>query len=261
MPPSGLQEEDLPVLNPRESTPLYLGLRELIRDKIAAGKYPPDQAIPSERELCRAYGVSRITVRQAIAGLIHEGLLYRRPGKGTYAAPRKVSQGLSRFVRFAQTVEQIGLQPATRILFAGSATPDPEAAAVLGLGPEGSCARLELLGLGDGRPLVIYDSFFAPEAGEAMLRAAGFRERSGRPFSTYDLWEETPGLQPVRVQQTLEALCAAGAAAKALAVKRGQALLRVISVFEDRRGRPLEFRRALYRGDLYKFQVVRHLAG
>ncbi|MEJ5359271.1 MAG: GntR family transcriptional regulator [Desulfobacterales bacterium] len=249
------------MLNPRESTPLYLGLRELLRGKLAAGEYPPDQAIPSERELCRAYGVSRITVRQAIAGLIHEGLLYRRPGKGTYAAPRKVSQGLSRFVSFAQTVEQIGLAPATRILFAGSSPPDPEAAAVLGLDPEEPCARLELLGLGDGRPLVVYDSLFAPGAGEAILSAAGRRERAGRPFSTYELWEETPGLRPVRVRQTLEALCAAGGAAKALAVKPGQALLRVVSVFEDRRGRPLEFRRALYRGDLYKFHVVRDLAG
>jgi len=43
-------------------------------------------------------------------------------------------------------------------------------------------------------------------------------------------------------------------------VPPGRALLRVVSVFEDRRGRPLEFRRALYRGDLYKFQVVRELA-
>ena len=248
------------MLNPRESTPLYIGLRELLRGKLAAGEYLPDQAIPSERELCRAYGVSRITVRQAIAGLIQEGLLYRRPGKGTYAAPRKVSQGLGRFVRFAQTVAQIGLAPATRILFSGNAAPDPEAAAVLGLDAERVAPRLRLLGLGDGRPLVVYDSFFAPDAGAAILAAAERRGRSGAPFSSYDLWEEAGGPRPVRVQQTLEALSAAGPAAKQLAVPPGRALLRVVSVFEDRRGRPLEFRRALYRGDLYKFQVVRELA-
>ncbi len=249
------------MLNPRESTPLYIGLRELLRGRIAAGEYPPDQAIPSERELCRVFGVSRITVRQAIAGLIHEGLLYRRPGKGTYAAPRKVQQGLERFVRFAPTVAQIGLSPATRILFCGGAAPDPEAASVLGLDPEGEAPRLKLLGLGDGRPLVVYDSLFSPDAGAAMLRAAARCAGSGRAFSSYDLWEEAGGPRPVRVRQTLEALNAAGQAARALAVPPGRALLQVVSIFEGPRGRPLEFRRALYRGDLYKFHVVRGLAG
>lgn len=66
--------------------PLYIQVRESIRKKLAESKREPDESLPPELDLAKEYGVSRITVRNAILDLVNEGLLYRVPGKGTFIA-------------------------------------------------------------------------------------------------------------------------------------------------------------------------------
>jgi DNA-binding GntR family transcriptional regulator len=66
------------VLKPEGATPLYKQLSGLLRQRIAEGKLKSNQPIPSERSLCETYSISRITVRQSIAELINEGLLYKK---------------------------------------------------------------------------------------------------------------------------------------------------------------------------------------
>lgn len=66
--------------------PLYIQVRESIRKGLAEGNRDVDESLPSELVLAEQYGVSRITVRNAILDLVNEGLLYRVPGKGTFVA-------------------------------------------------------------------------------------------------------------------------------------------------------------------------------
>ena len=248
------------MLNAQDAIPLYEKLRDLLREQIEQGRYRPGEPIPSERELCRAHRISRITVRQAIAGMIHDGLLVRKQGKGTFVARRKVSQGLSRIVTFRRTVLDIGMKPSTRILSHGLLPADLEVASVLKLPDAGQVLRLVLLGRGDDQPLVVYESFFPPAIGRKMTAEARARERRNRPFSSYDLYGRATGCTPTRVNQALEAVAADDVQARLLDVAPGTALLRVTSIFTDRGGAPLELRRALYRGDYYKFNVVRDLS-
>ncbi|MEG2288028.1 MAG: GntR family transcriptional regulator, partial [Ruthenibacterium sp.] len=63
-------------------TPIYLQLREIVRNKIEDGEYLPGTAIPSENELADTYGIHRITVRNAVDALVNEGMLRRVQGKG-----------------------------------------------------------------------------------------------------------------------------------------------------------------------------------
>jgi GntR family transcriptional regulator len=248
------------LLNSRDSIPLYEKLRDILRQQIDQGRYRPGEAIPSERELCREHRISRITVRQAIAGMIHDGLLFRKQGKGTFVARRTVRQGLSRIVTFRRTVLDIGMNPSTRILSHGLLPADLEVANVLKLPDAGQVLRLVLLGRGNDQPLVVYESFYPPAIGRKMAAEARARERRGRPFSSYDLYGRATGYAAARVNQTLEAIAAAERQARMLEVPPGTALLRVTSIFTDRDGMPLELRRALYRGDYYTFNVVRDLS-
>ena len=62
--------------------PRYYQLKEIIRERIMTGEWAPGTLIPSERELCERYGISRMTARQSITELVSEGLLYREQGKG-----------------------------------------------------------------------------------------------------------------------------------------------------------------------------------
>jgi GntR family transcriptional regulator len=69
--------------------PYYYQLQELLRQQITQGRWKLGQRLPSEKELCERYGVSRTTVRQAIGNLVTDGLLHHVKGKGTFVGSRK----------------------------------------------------------------------------------------------------------------------------------------------------------------------------
>ncbi len=73
-------------LDRRSTQPLYAQLKQLLADRIRQQQYGPGQQIPSELALCQELGVSRPTVRQAIAELVSEGVLVIEKGRGTFVA-------------------------------------------------------------------------------------------------------------------------------------------------------------------------------
>ena len=80
-------------------TPLYLQLMNILIDKIE-NKLEEDAQIPSEREICEVYDVSRTTVRQAMDELENERYIYKIHGKGTFVSPKRMNQDLSAFYSF-----------------------------------------------------------------------------------------------------------------------------------------------------------------
>jgi GntR family transcriptional regulator len=245
------------LLNPHDSIPLYKQLSDLLRREIAEGKIGADQALPSERTLCQLYRISRITVRQALAELLTEGLLYKRQGKGTFIAKKKVNQGLVRFVNFAKTVLELNMKPSTRILENHISPADVELAKVLDVPMTSELLKLSLLGYGDQEPLVLYESYFPLALGKRMAKEATKLEKKGVPFSTYDLYERAGPLVPKYVNQTFEAITADERLARLMQVKKGVAIFMITSIFHTSDKRPLEFRKAMYRGDRYKFHLTR----
>ncbi|MEL6224649.1 MAG: GntR family transcriptional regulator [Cyanobacteria bacterium J06626_14] len=78
------------------SVPLHISISEKLRCQIEAGEYSPGEKLPSEHQLMETFNVSRITVRQAIANLVNQGLVQTRQGKGVFVTPQqKVSYSLS----------------------------------------------------------------------------------------------------------------------------------------------------------------------
>src|SRR5258708_29532957 len=67
------------------SAPAYQPLRDRLRGEIAAGHYRDGMRLPTESELVARHGLSRQTVRRAFQDLVAEGVVYRVPGRGTYA--------------------------------------------------------------------------------------------------------------------------------------------------------------------------------
>jgi GntR family transcriptional regulator len=72
---------------PPARTPLYQRCQAHLRGRIERGEFAVDQPLPTEEQLCRAYRVSRITVRRALSELIQLGLVSRRQGSGTFVTP------------------------------------------------------------------------------------------------------------------------------------------------------------------------------
>jgi GntR family transcriptional regulator len=246
-----------PMMNLTEASPLYKQMIDRLHEQIETGFYKPGQMIPSERVLCKSYGVSRITVRRCISEMIHEGVLFRQHGKGSFVARRQVRQGLARIVSFSRTVMELGMQPSTAVLSSELIAADPHIAKVFNLPASASVLKLSLLGKGDEEPLVLYESYFRPELGRKMVRKAIGREEEGVAFSTYDLYGEEIGIVPVTVNQTFEATTTNDRISAALKLKKGFPILLITSVFMNQDQEPLEFRRAMYRGDRYKFHIQR----
>jgi len=228
-----------------DPAPLYLRLQSAIREAVAAGALVPGDALPAERELATELGISRVTVRKALAGLVEAGLLTQRRGSGTYVAqpPRKVEQPLSRLTSFTEDMRTRGFVPTVRVLSRAVTPPSPEEAMVLGLKLGDRVSRLSRLRLADGVPMAIE---------QASVPVAYLPDPDEVDQSLYGVLEAR-GIRPVRAMQRLAACNLAAAEAAVLDVPAGAAALRIERVAYLADGRVVEFTRSFYRGDAYDF--------
>ncbi|MEW8955780.1 GntR family transcriptional regulator [Clostridium sp.] len=94
--------------------PVYYQLKEDIKKKISQGVWKVGKCIDSERELSEGYGVSRMTIRQALGELVHEGILVKEKGKGTFVCEPKVKQ--KDMMSFSEIVNKLGMNLRTEII-------------------------------------------------------------------------------------------------------------------------------------------------
>lgn len=95
---------------------LQYQLKSSLLEKVQTKVWSPGQQIPSERELCEEYGVSRMTVREVLKELVQQGYLVRKQGKGTFVALPKFTNEFSSSYSLSQQIEQEGLTSAFQIL-------------------------------------------------------------------------------------------------------------------------------------------------
>ena len=240
-------------------TPLYQQVRQLIRRHIEEGQWQVDQCIPSERELCEQYGISRTTVRQAINEAVNEGLLYRIQGKGTFVARPKISQPLFQITGFTQTIRSRGLIPETRLLEAGTSASDVTLARILGLSISDELGYFRLLGLGSGQPMAIYESYLPRWLGDHIRPEVERRVAAGEAFVINEIVARHSGWAYLQAEQTYEVGQADEGAAGLLQLPRKAPVFVITSVFFNPENRPVEYRRATYRGDKYQFHVTRRV--
>lgn len=94
---------------------LYVQLANCLSDAIYQGEYKPGDKLPSENSLCKQYGVSRITVRQALNLLIQQNLAFAVHGKGTFVKAPDISHELNRIISFSRVLQLKGLTGYTRV--------------------------------------------------------------------------------------------------------------------------------------------------
>lgn len=101
-------------LNRESHQPLYIQLQNIIRQQII--EMPENKKIPSESELMDKYSVTRTTIRKAVDGLVNEGLLQRKQGKGVFIKPTEIKQSIWNVGSFSDMVRKKGLQPVSNII-------------------------------------------------------------------------------------------------------------------------------------------------
>ncbi|OAV62087.1 GntR family transcriptional regulator [Enteractinococcus helveticum] len=245
-------------VDPSSSVPLYLQLVAILRDKIQSADLRPGAKLPSERELCDMYDISRITVRNAISRAENEGLVERIQGMGTFVSAPKYKQSLSEVKSFAATMIESGMVASTEVVTADSVFPDFGLARILNQAVDSPVRYLHLRGMGNETPRVSYESYFPEKRGITITNRAQELAKSGEAFTTLDLYRDSDEHSVTRMEQTFEATTANAEIAQRLAVDEGWPIFRIESVMYEGQD-PIEYRIAHYRGDQYKFALERSL--
>ncbi|GAA0133648.1 GntR family transcriptional regulator [Paenibacillus sp. YSY-4.3] len=165
----------------RKDKPLYLQIRDILKDRILHGVYPLGQNIPSEPQLEQEFSVSKITVRGAIQELVQEGYLEKGSGKGTKVIRNKAASKLSKWKHFTEILVEEGHRIQKQWLRAETIGTEPDAELRRLFGEH--CLRLERVYFLDDRPYIYYTHYLAMAMGELELADLNAR-------SLYELLEE-----------------------------------------------------------------------
>jgi GntR family transcriptional regulator len=221
--------------------PAHAQIEAWLADAMGRGRVAPGERLPPERELAGRLGVSRMTVRHALASLERRGLVARHVGRGggTFVADPKLE--LTGLAALSDQLRGLGLAAGARVLSAGEVSAAPDVAAALELAAGAPVYEIVRVRLADGEPVALERGSYPAEAFPGLLG----RRLDG---SLYELFREQYEA-PVRAVERLEAAVAGREEAEALEVAAGDPLLRVERVAFAASGRPLELGRDLFRGD------------
>lgn len=239
--------ERVGTLQAGDSAPLYLQLQRVLRDAIERGVLHADEALPPERDLAESYGISRVTVRKALDGLVDAHLLTRRQGAGTFVAAR-VEKNIAVISSFTEDMESRGRRPSSQWLSRSEGVVNPEEAMALGLSPGSAVYRFSRIRCADDVSMALEYTTVPAQ----FLPAAD--------AVTHSLYAALADARPVRVLQRLRAILFAPDHAALLGVPQPAAGLLIERRGFSADGRTVEFTQSYYRGDSYDYVAEFHSA-
>jgi GntR family transcriptional regulator len=165
------------MINKSSGIPLHEQLANLLREQVVQQQLRPEDRLPSERDLCEQYAISRITVRQAIATLIQEGLLYSTAGKGTFVSGSALDEELRPLSSFTEDLARRGMRPGSILLDSRVVPADDLWAKRLGIPRGAEVAFIYRLRLADDLPIAIQHTYLPHHLCQELL-AFDFASRS-----------------------------------------------------------------------------------
>lgn len=232
-------------LDRNASTPLHSQIQNFLRDRIASSKLKSDELVPSERELAEELQVSRMTVRQALNALCEEGLLYRKPGKGTYVSPIKVNARTRNIGGFAEEMTRRGMKPRSKVLHVGKDIAVVQAAEKLKLPLKSEVYCIKILRIADEIPMSVETSWL-PIPNFPNLERLDFEKHS-----LYELFEKEYGINTYSAAEDLEAAISDEESSKLLQIRTKSPLLVIYRTVFGEENKPIEYTKSAYRADRY----------
>jgi GntR family transcriptional regulator len=229
--------------------PLYYQLVEALRERIRAGDFKPGAQLPGERELSEQFGISRMTVRQALQYLVREEVLVARQGLGTFVSEPKLTTNPLHVLGFTEEMMQRGAHAASRVIEQKVVTPPASVAAQLELGESERTTCIVRLRMTDDVP-VLLETVHVPAA-----RFKGLERIDLSRQSLYKVMREAYGVSLKGSSHTLEAVQANDYERQLFHVQAGTPLILLQGVTYDDDDRPVEYFKAAYRGDRFMIQL------
>jgi GntR family transcriptional regulator len=232
---------------------LHAQVRESLRGHIRDGSYGAGGKLPAESELSAIYGVSRITVRQALSDLQNEGAILKVAGKGTFVASQRAFQHLTRLEGFGEAMARQGHRVSNDVLSQRGIAAPAAVAQALRLATGARVHEITRVRRLDGAPVSLEVTYVPEALGERLRR----EDLHGRDIFT--ILEHDCHIPLGHADLQVDAMLADAALAAALQVAPGSAVLRIERLTHDAAGIPLDFEYLYFRGDTfqYRLQVTR----
>ena len=233
--------------------PLYKQIFLILRTKILSGQLQPGDQLPTESVLMEQYGVSRTTIRQALDGLVNNGLIYRQSGRGTFVSSTKIEQNIGPMLHLQNGGNRAHDQITKQFL-----------SAEICLVSQGTAEQLEI-DTSENLVIVSYlqmikDECVAVETSHLVSRyCPGILQYDLAQVALYDVLEREYGIRLTHGTYSVQAITATSTLASKLHVDTHSSLLFVERITRSQSGRPIELLKSYYRGTHYvlrtQFQV------
>lgn len=237
------------MINKYSAVPLYYQLADTIAGQIDSGELNVNSRLPSERELCKIYDVSRTTVRQAIQELQRLGCVLRLHGKGNYVTRPVIHQQLLTIYSFSEEMRKLGKVPSTRLISHQVIPCDIKLASEMQVERGTMVYFFERVHLADDEPVTVATTYLP------VSRFPNFDCGRLATTSLYKIMGEEYGLKLTEVQEDMQAVSLRREEAHHLGmmVNRPAMMIRRKS-FEG--SRLVEYAVGITRGDRFKYEVV-----
>lgn len=220
-------------------------LEQLIQE--IAGR--EDTCLPSERELCEKYAVSRITVRRALSELEETGQIYRVQGKGAFVRNQKLPTQLSALTSMTEDMRELNIVCGSRILALETVPAGTKVAKKLQIEENTPVVMLKRLRLAGDSPLAIETCYLHPSVGPTVCQYIA------DDVSLYAILREKCGVCPVYAEQSLEIGLLQPWEQRMLGENAPMYAMFTTRQAFDAEHVPVEYAEGKYRGDRYSYHI------
>lgn len=236
-------------ISKESAVPLHIQLADLIRDQVQRKELRPNKRLPSERELCEMYHISRITVRKALNTLAQEGLVQSAAGKGTFVAEPAFNEELRPLSSFTQDLQRRGLEAFSRVLEASILPADDHLSSKLNIPRGAEVVRMSRLRLANQLPIAVQLTYLPHHLCPGLLKI-DFSDRS-----LYDVLCEQYHLSLIHSDTVIMAALAQPQEAALLQLKRPAAVLISEQTTYLESGAVIEITRSVFHADHYSLHT------
>lgn len=237
------------LLDKQSPQPLHVQFENIARHKIENEEWQANSIIPSENELSKIYGISRMTVRSVLNVMVAAGLLKRVPGKGTFVAEGKIVGRPLSYLGVREQLEQMGLQTATKLVNIESVHATGRMATLLEVPQNHLVYKLFRVRYVKEQPFSLHASYIP------QTLAPRLEEKDLLGTQLCDILEREYDHPILRQVELLESVLPSAEEAGLLEVTMNFPLLQLENFFYTSNNVPVEYSRVVFRGDKIKIRL------
>ena len=235
-------------LDPKSPLPLYYQLKVCIREEIAKGTWKEEEMIPSENEISTACGISVGSVRKTLDGLVQDGILFRKHGKGTFVQP-DFRFSYVRYFHSSNSDPRHDSLPVSEVLSIKTESPQHDAKKILKLAGKDRVILIKRLRRIQGVPALL-ENIFLPKKYFPDIDQSDFAEDP-----LYPIYAKKYQVPVIGADDYYEPKVASVEEAEALMIRPGDPVIFIERISYTHGDKPVEYRKCTGRGDHFRYHV------